>query len=244
MKPVASIRSTAKRLARALPALPCLALLIAYLSVPTSSAMAQDLTSQTVTPPNMNKMEAARTNPLKSSTESKLVSITKPGWADLTPAQHKALKPLADQWAHLSIESKRKWLALSKNYDALPSAEQAKLHSRMSDWVSLSQQQRTEARLNFAETKKLPADEKAAHWQSYQELSAEEKQKLAAQAPVKTPGVAVVKPIAQKKLAEVPVTPHAPKQGAKLAGPNQAVNQNTLLPQRPASADATSPPKQ
>ena len=167
---------------------------------------------------------------------------SKPAWTDLTPAQQQALKPLAGNWASLSVESKRKWLAISKSYPNLPPSEQAKAHSRMSEWVSLSQQQRTEARLNFAETKKLPPQEKATQWQSYQELSPEAKKKLAAQAPATPAGAAVVKPIPQKKLTEVPVTPHTPTQGAKLSGANQSVHQKTLLPQAPAQAETA--PKQ
>jgi Protein of unknown function (DUF3106) len=214
------------------------------LVAPTSSALAQQSpTSLTTADTALNKGVATRPTAVKPGAESKPAPTTKPIWAELTPAQHKALKPLAGQWTQLGVESKRKWLAISKNYESLPPTEQTKMHARMSAWVSLSPTERTEARLNFAEAQKLPADEKAAHWQSYQELSTEEKRKLAAQAPGKLSGVAVVKTTPQKKLTEVPVTPHAPQQGAKLAGANQAVNPNTLLPQRPAPTDASAPPK-
>ena len=49
-------------------------------------------------------------------------------------------------------------------------AEQAKLHSRMTEWAALSPQQRTQARLNFAETKQLSPDDKKAKWEAYQAL--------------------------------------------------------------------------
>ena len=48
----------------------------------------------------------------------------------------------------------------------------------MTEWVALSPNQRSEARLNFAEARKLPPEEKKAKWQAYQALSAEERQKL------------------------------------------------------------------
>ncbi len=241
MKPVVIAKLTNQmRMPVMLHALVCFMLI--GLGAPTSLALAQSPPAQSAPSPAPNKGTATGVGAPKSSTEPKPVPATKPSWAELTPPQHTALKPLAGQWAQLSVESKRKWLALSKNYESLPPAEQAKLHSRMSEWVSLSPNERTEARLNFAETKKLPADEKAAHWQSYQELSAEEKRKLAAQAPAKSTGVAVIKPTPQKKLADVPITPHTPQQGAKLAGSNQAVNPNTLLPQRPAPTEASAPP--
>ena len=102
--------------------------------------------------------------------------------------------------------SKRKWIALSKNYTSLPPAEQGKLHSRMTEWVALSPQQRTQARLNFAETKALAPDDKKAKWEAYQALSPEAKQKLAAQQPVQpVMGAApAVKPVAPAKLVTSP----------------------------------------
>jgi Protein of unknown function (DUF3106) len=220
-------------------------LTLASLGGPTSLVLAQQSAATPTTPsPTLNKSITPELAAVKLGTTSKPAPNTKPSWAELSPAQHNALKPLAGQWTELGLESKRKWLAISRNYESLSPTEQVKLHSRMSAWVSLSTLERTEARLNFAETQKLPADEKAAHWHSYQELSAEEKRKLAAQAPGKPSGIAVSKPTPQKKLAEVPVTPHAPQQGAKLAGSTQAVNPNTLLPHRPAPAEAKALQKQ
>src|SRR5207253_10497564 len=66
-------------------------------------------------------------------------------------------------------------------HDALPilsGEEQAKLHSRMAEWVGLSPQQRSAARLNYGETKKLSSDDKKAKWEAYQALPPEEKKKL------------------------------------------------------------------
>lgn len=243
MKPEATLKLIARMRMTTAGSAVVLFMLIG-LGVPTSLALAQQSpVSQSTADGALSKGVAPPQTTAKSGAGSKTTPVTKPIWAVLTPAQHKALKPLAAQWDQLGVESKRKWLVISKNYESLSPAEQTKIHARMSAWVSLSPHERTEARLNFAETQKLPADEKAAYWQSYQELSAEEKRKLAAQAPGKPSGVAVVKPTPQKKLAEVPVTPHAPQQGAKLAGANQAVNPNTLLPQRPAPTDASALPK-
>jgi hypothetical protein len=86
----------------------------------------------------------------------------------------------------------------------MPPGEQAKLHSRMAEWAALSPQQRTQARLNFAEAKALPPDDKRAKWEAYQALPPEEKRKLAAGAgkPV-PPTAAAVQPVQQQKLANV-----------------------------------------
>lgn len=160
-----------------------------------------------------------------------------PTWQELTPAQQTSLKPLAVAWSGIGEAQKRKWLAVSKNYPALPAPEQAKLHSRMTEWTSLSQQQRTQARLNFAETKKLSPGDKTANWQEYQALSPEDRQKLAAKATPNPAGAApAVKPVAPLKLATVPAlrsdTKHAGNGALGLTG-NATVDRNTLLP-RPA----------
>ncbi len=133
--------------------------------------------------------------------------------------QQQALRPLAASWNTISEQQKRKWLQLSNNYPSLSPAEQATLHGRMNGWVSLSPQQRAQARLNFGKTqelsKQLTPEEKRAQWQTYQALSPEEKQKLAAKASPRPTGAATaVKPVSPQKLAAVP--PHrVPKQGSK-----------------------------
>lgn len=127
------------------------------------------------------------------------------GWGDLSAAQQQALQPLAGAWPTLSEAQKRKWIALSRNYQRMTPDDQARLHSRMTGWVALSPQQRTQARLNFAETKGLSADDKKAKWEAYQALPPEEKRKLAAGAPARTPpAAAALKPVPPQKLAKVP----------------------------------------
>ncbi len=158
--------------------------------------------------------------------------VAKPAWSELQPMQQRALKPLAGTWNSISEPQKRKWLAISRNFDKLPPAEQATLHARMGEWVGLSATQRSQARLNFAETKQLSADEKQAKWQAYQALSAEEKQKLAEGGPRRLTGAATaVKPVPKQRLATIPTdVQHAPNVPKIATAPHQ-VDQNTLLPQ-------------
>lgn len=123
--------------------------------------------------------------------------------------QQQSLKPLAASWNGINEAQKRKWLEISKNYPNLPAADQATMHSRMNEWVTMSPEQRAAARLNFAKTKELSnqltADEKKAKWQTYQALSPEEKAKLAAKATPKPTGAATaVKPVPTQKLAVTP----------------------------------------
>lgn len=107
-------------------------------------------------------------------------------WQTLTLLQRKALSPLASYWAQLNSAQKKKWLAISSNFDKLSAKEQSVLHERMAEWASLSPQQRALARLSFNEAKGLDADAKKSQWEAYQALSSADKKKLAAQ---KTTGI-------------------------------------------------------
>jgi hypothetical protein len=169
------------------------------------------------------------------------VIVSKPSWAELTPMQQHTLKPLASSWnTTISEPQKRKWLEISKNYPSLSPEEQAIMHSRMNEWVTLSPQQRAQARLNFARTKELSKqltpEEKKAKWETYQALSPEEKQKLAAKANPKPAGAATaVKPVAPQKLAPVP--PH-PVKAASKAAPKITPSQPAASAALPASSAA------
>jgi hypothetical protein len=162
--------------------------------------------------------------------------VTRPLWRELSAGQQQALAPLAAKWDTLNEAQKRKWLALSVNYPKLSGEEQAKLHSRMTEWVALSPQQRSIARLNFGESQKISPDDKKAKWEAYQALSPEEKHKLAARAAKPPTTAAAVKPVPAEKLATVPRAQPQPRHDARTpriaAAPNQ-VDSNTLLPQHP-----------
>jgi hypothetical protein len=158
----------------------------------------------------------------------------KPTWGELNAQQQQALGPLSGTWSGLTEAHKRKWLAVSQNYPTMPPGEQARLHSRMAEWAALSPQQRTQARLNFAETQALPTDDKKAKWEAYQALPAEEKRKLAAGAaaakPPAPPTATAVQPVSKQKLAKTP-KPKADTRTPKIAVVPNLVDQNTLLPQ-------------
>jgi hypothetical protein len=151
-------------------------------------------------------------------------------WSELTPQQQHALSPLGASWRSLSEAHKRKWLALSSNYDNLPPPEQARLRSRMTDWAALSPQQRTQARLNFAETRQVDPGDRRARWEAYQALPPEEKRRLAAGANAATPPVTApaVRPMPQQNLGRVPGR-NRPENGRMVVPPGQ-VDRNTLLP--------------
>jgi hypothetical protein len=196
---------------------------------PTGQAQPAPAASATTRPAS-----AARPAASPAKAASKARTATGPLWRDLNAEQHQALSPLAASWNTLNDAQKRKWLALSANYPKMSLAEQEKLHSRMTEWVALSPQQRAVARLNFGETQKISRDDKKAKWEAYQALPPEEKRKLAAGAAKSPATAAAVKPVPPEKLATVPKP--QPKPASKTpriaAAPNQ-VDHNTLLPQHP-----------
>lgn len=209
--------------------------LLAALSPPASCALAQVAAVTPVSTPSSAKMPVSRTLAKNSSTAP---ISSKPVWQDLTPLQQLSLKPLAANWNTMGESQKRKWIALALNYPNLAPAEQTKLHSRMTEWVSLSRQQRDQARLNFARSKQLTPSQKAATWKAYQALSPEEKQKLAISAVPKPAGAAAAaKPVPAQKLAVVPMTRQTPKPAPRMAITNHTLNHNTLLPQSQPSLE-------
>lgn len=156
----------------------------------------------------------------------------KPVWGELTALQKQALAPLSSTWSSLSEAHKRKWVAVSGNFPTMPPGEQARLHTRMAEWAALSPQQRAQARLNFAETQRLPDDDRKAKWEAYQALPEAEKRKLAAGAtPVAPPTAAAVQPVPPQKLARVP----------KAAKDDNRAPRIAVVPDQPMDADSFTP---
>lgn len=136
-------------------------------------------------------------------------------WNKLTPSQQTALQPLSTSWASLTDGHKRKWIAVSTNFAQFSPEDKTKLHSRMTEWASLSTKQREQARINFAQNKKLTATDKQAKWETYQALPPETKQALANidVAPKPTGAATAAKPVDKDKL--VASTPKSDKSTAR-----------------------------
>lgn len=161
-----------------------------------------------------------------------------PTWADLSLAQKKALLPLENLWPTLEINRKRKWLAVAQNFVNMNEASQALAQERMREWAALSPLQRTQARLNFAQTKQLSSDEKLAKWEAFQALSEDEKQKLPSSRQTPAKGAALTaKPISLDKLTSTPVKKDG--QGTSPRIDTGQLNPFTLLP---ANLQASSRP--
>lgn len=217
-------------------------LMMAAISTPASSALDQGVIATPLLVQSTIKLRTVSTSTKNSNTPQ---ISSKPTWQELTPAQQASLQPLAANWNTLEEAHKRKWLAIAMNYPNLAPTEQAKIHSRMTEWVSLNQQQRTQARLNFARSKQLTSNQKTATWQAYQALSPEEKQKLATLAIPRLTGAATAaKPVLPQKLAIVPMTRQTPVHLPKLSAANETLNRSTLLPNsQPSSVPASAQKK-
>jgi Protein of unknown function (DUF3106) len=146
------------------------------------------------------------------------VKIAKPPadtWDKLTQVQKNALQPLSASWASLTESHRRKWLAVSVNFSQFSPEDKTKLHSRMTGWASLTAKEREQARISFAQNKKLTTSDKQAKWESYKALPPETKQALANinVAPKPTGAATAPKPVANDKL--VASTPKADKSTIK-----------------------------
>lgn len=202
----------------------------------STSASAQDVAAA---PPSAQPSSSSKLQTFKKPDAPRAgmpVVASQPFWQDLTPIQQASLKPLAASWDTLPSFRKKKWMAIAANFSGLNPIEQAKLHSRMTEWVALSQQQRTQARMNFAESKQLTPSEKTATWQAYQALSPEEKQRLATISPPKPTGVtATSKPTPPSKLVKLPIKQPTNTPAAKVVTPEQvrqgALGSRALSPQ-------------
>ena len=198
-----------------------------FLALAFGAFAAQDPAQSTATAPNASSHK----------TPPALVE-TSPKWSELNAAQQTTLAPLEHLWSSLDENRKRKWLAIAKTCPSLSPQAQATAQERMREWAALSPTQRSQARLNFAQSQQLNPDEKKAKWEAFQALNDEEKQKLApARSPLPKGAATAPKPIASDKLTTTP----SPKEGQSKTPriETSEVHPRTLLPVRKTSLTVT-----
>ena len=91
----------------------------------------------------------AQSTPPAKPTAASQAGAEGPTWKELTRAQQTALKPLERDWWRIDGPRKRKWLEIAARYPAMSADERERVQDRMSEWVSLSPQERNAARLNY-----------------------------------------------------------------------------------------------
>ena len=103
-----------------------------------------------------------------------------PRWAELGAAHRKVLAPLANDWDGLDARSKERWIDVAGRYPKMAPDEQQRANQRMGEWSHMTVAQRTQARMNFQETRTVSKEEREARWKAYQALPDEKKRELAA----------------------------------------------------------------
>lgn len=179
----------------------------------------------------------------KAAASAPVTMLAGPRWRDLTDAQRLILQPLTTTWDSLDNTRKSKWIAIALSYSARNTAEQQRMQERMVEWAALTPAARERARLNFAGTKKLSPNERAADWETYQGLSTEEKKAFAKVGGEKPTGAAVaVIPLNVDKLTPVPVTRRTPANEDATVLARPSINPKTLLPSALSPAEAIAAP--
>jgi hypothetical protein len=120
------------------------------------------------------------TTPLATSAATAKPDDGGPRWADLSAAHRKVLAPLSNDWNGLDARSKERWIDVAGRYPKMGPDEQQRANLRMGEWSRMTVAQRTQARMNFQETRGLSKEEREARWKAYQALPDEKKRELAA----------------------------------------------------------------
>jgi hypothetical protein len=147
----------------------------ASIPVATSVAPAANPVSA---PATQSSPKAAPPQPITTATG-------KTNWADLSTEQQVALAPLSKEWDKMDDLRKKKWLGIASKSSNMKPEEKLRVQERMQAWVKMTPEQRMAVRENFANTAKKSPEQKSAQWQQYQQLSEEEKAKLANEAKTK-----------------------------------------------------------
>lgn len=119
-------------------------------------------------------------------------------WAHLSAAQHAALAPFAGEWDKFSDERKRKWIRFAARFAKMSPEAQKRLQEHMTEWSRMTPEQRRVARENYQVSKALPKEARQHAWQAYQQLSPEQKAKLAAIGRKRRPTIVSAPPSGQR----------------------------------------------
>jgi hypothetical protein len=109
-----------------------------------------------------------------------VLPLNQPKWAELSAFQQETLAPLQGAWNTMPAAKKRSWLALTEKMPAMTPSDRAAAQQRIREWASLSPEQRRMARDNYRLAKSLDRDERLATWESYQQMTPEQRSVLRA----------------------------------------------------------------
>ncbi|WP_454720605.1 MULTISPECIES: DUF3106 domain-containing protein [Cupriavidus] len=168
-----------------------------------------------------------------------------PTWAELSAVHQRVLAPLQGEWNNFPELNRRKWVQIAERYPKFSPAEQARLQTRMAEWVKMTPQQRRLARENYQITRSLPPQKKAEAWDKYQQLPEEQKKNLAAAEKVpRRPGAVSALPSGKRLPAETTRQLHLEKKapaGARMAAHHAASEAEAHAPDLPPAAAPAAP---
>lgn len=102
-------------------------------------------------------------------TEHAPPAVTDPAWGRLARVEQRTLEPLKATWSTLTAEQQAKWRLVADRFQTRPRHVQRRLAARITEWASLSPEQRAHARLNFLElAKRYSPRQRKEQWQAYQ----------------------------------------------------------------------------
>ena len=196
---------------------------------PATSAVATHPVPAVSAPMSTPVVSAARVKPAK--------------WSELSADQQRALAPLSQLWNALPSNRQVKWLAVAADFKKLSAPDQAKLQSRMKDWVALAPKQRDQARIGFSSTQALSSEDKKLKWEAYQALSPDEKATLAAQGEKKVGAAAKPStPVPRDKKVNMPVSGRTvPGATTAVSGPGSAAATAQSKPKLANVTESVSP---
>jgi len=164
-------------------------------------------------------------------------------WNTLTSEQRDALHPLLNLWPTLRPEHQRKWIALAHNFNHMRPDEQFTLQGRMGEWARLTPAQRTQARLNFGEVRRVPADKRRAKWEEYQALPANERERLAKDRPKPPVSAApALRPTPADRIVRRPADRRGRPPAALAASSPNAMTASSAAPAVPIDPASPLPP--
>jgi hypothetical protein len=156
--------------------------LIPLLSAASLSVAAGFFVSAALAAPPSTPSATTPTRPAAGQNGAPHPDAGGPRWNELTPEQRRVLAPLSNDWNSIDDRGKERWLGVAGRFPKMPPEEQQRANQRMVEWSHMTPQQRTQARLNFQESRGVSKEERQARWQAYQALPEEEKRELAKRA--------------------------------------------------------------
>lgn len=173
--------------------------------------------------------------PARATPPSSSFRPARPYWIELPQAQRQALAPLADDWEHLDLQTKKKWVEIANRFPKMSPDEQGRSQQRMREWARLTPEQRRTARDSFERIRAMNPEQRAEMLRKYQELPPERRQALTARGQANK-GIVVPKPVPAPAERRVQI-----REGAKVRNPAVAAQKSNSAIVAPARKPVESP---